>query len=124
MGFPSPAQDYTESRLSLDGLCNTNAAHVYLFKSDTDSPHNGIKKGALLVANSDSKPLDGSIIAATIGGNFRLVRYRTVPNMHLEELNNPERRLPLTGAEMGDGDEGIFFGVITHVLNDVRVLDS
>lgn len=123
MGFPSPAQDYTESRISLDGLCNTRAPSVYLFKADADSSQDGIKKGALLVVNSDSKPHDGSIIAATIGGRFKLVRYRTVPQIHLQELNNPERRLALTDDEVS-GEEGICFGVITHVLNDVRVLYS
>lgn len=123
MGFPSPAQDYIESRVSLDGLCNTRAPSVYLFKADADSSQDGIKKGALLVVNSDSKPHDGSIIAATIGGAFRLVRYRTVPHIHLQELNHPDRRLALTDAE-ANGEEGICFGVITHVLNDVRVLDS
>lgn len=30
MGFPSPAQDYVENRLSLDEMCNTNGAAVYL----------------------------------------------------------------------------------------------
>jgi DNA polymerase V len=123
MGFPSPAQDYTESRISLDGLCNTNRPSVYLFKADSDSSQDGIKKGALLVVNRDSKPSDGSIIAATIGGSFRLVRYRTVPQIHLQELNHPGRRLALTDSEASD-EEGICFGVITHVLNDVRVLDS
>lgn len=123
MGFPSPAQDYTESRVSLDGICNTRAPSVYLFKADTDSSQDGIKKGALLVVNSDSQPHDGSIIAATIGGSFRLVRYRTVPHVHLQELNHPDRRLVLTDAE-ASGEEGICFGVITHVLNDVRVRDS
>lgn len=123
MGFPSPAQDYTESRISLDGICNTNRPSVYLFKADADSSQDGIKKGALLVVNSDSKPSDGSIIAAKIGGSFRLVRYRTVPQIHLQELNHPGRRLALTDDEASD-EEGICFGVITHVLNDVRVLDS
>lgn len=123
MGFPSPAQDYTESRISLDGICNTRAPSVYLFKADADSSLDGIKKGALLVVNRDSKPHDGSIIAAKIDGAFKLVRYRTVPQVHLQELNHPDRRLSLTDAEASD-EEGIFFGVITHVLNDVRVLDS
>lgn len=123
MGFPSPAQDYTESRISLDGICNTRAPSVYLFKADTDFTRDGIKKGALLVVNSQTKPQDGSIIAVTIGGDFRLVRYRTVPRIHLQELNNPDRRLSLTDAE-ASGEDGICFGVITHVLNDVRVLDS
>lgn len=120
MGFPSPATDYTENRLSLDALCNTHGASVYYFKTSTESLRAGIKAGALLVVNSALKPVDGSIIAAQVNGQFRLVRYRTSPLVHLEELNNPERRISLTEQEANDEGE-LCFGVITHVLNDVRI---
>ncbi len=35
MGFPSPATDYQENRLSLDQHCNTGAPGVFFFRSDT-----------------------------------------------------------------------------------------
>lgn len=120
MGFPSPASDYTEKTLSLDVLCNTHGASVYYFKAGTDSPRAGIKKGALLIVNSAMAPADGSIIAAQLNGEFRVVRYRTLPLVHLEELDNPERRIPLSEQE-AHGDGELCFGVITHVLNDVRI---
>jgi len=120
MGFPSPATDYTENRLSLDALCNTHGASVYYFKAATDSRREAIKKGALLIVNSALVPVDGSIIAAQVNGEFRLVRYRTSPLVHLEELDNPDRRIPLTEQEAHDESE-LCFGVITHVLNDVRI---
>lgn len=121
MGFPSPASDYTEKRVSLDEICNTRTAAVYLFKTDFEAVAAGIKRNAMLVCNSALEPLDGSIIAATIGGHFRLVRYRITPFLHLEDLNNPARKIPLTELEAGIGEEGIFFGVITHIVNDARV---
>lgn len=123
MGFPSPAADFVESRPSLDGICNTRAPSVYIFKCDADFLSAGIKKGALLVINSDKKPTDGSVIAVHLKGTFRLVRYRTDPILHLAELSNPERRLPMTEEEMSDSSDGIFFGVITHVLNDMRMTE-
>ena len=122
MGFPSPATDYTESSLSLDAICNTRMPSVFLFKSDVDAVGAGIKRGAVLIVNRTAKPQDGSIIAASLAGQFRLVRYRTMPTFHLEELNNPGRRIPLTEDE-ADSENGVLFGVITHVLNDMRVLD-
>lgn len=121
MGFPSPAADYTEKRLSLDGICNTNAPSVYLFKADFDAVQAGIKRGALLVCNSALEPVDGSVIAATIDGHFKLVRYRKVPRLHLEELNSPVRKIELTAEEGGAGENSILFGVITHIVNDARV---
>jgi len=124
MGFPSPALDYTQPKLSIDEICNTRAPSVYLFKSDKDLIHEGIKRGAVLVINSATKPSDGNIIAVTIGDSFRLVRYRTVPCLHLQELNDAAKRMRITEAEAAYGEEGMLFGVVTHVLNDVRMLDS
>lgn len=118
MGFPSPATDYVENRISLDALCNTRAPSVYIFRVVTPSRRAGIIAGALLVVNSALTPADGSIIAARISGEFRLVRYRTVPILHFEELEHPDRRLPME-ADADDG-ETVCFGVVTHVLNDVR----
>jgi len=121
MGFPSPAQDYVENRLSLDEMCNTNGAAVYLFKSDIESPLAGIKRGALLVCNRSLDPLDGSIVCMAIDNHFKVVRFRNVPRLHLEDINNPERKIKISEDEMGLGEEGICFGVITHILNDARV---
>lgn len=120
MGFPSPATDYVENRLSLDELCNTRAPSVYIFRACTLSRRAGIIAGALLVVNSALKPVDGSIIAARLNGEFRLVRYRTVPILHFEELEHPDRRLPMAEDVDMDGGGAVCFGVVTHVLNDVR----
>ena len=51
MGFPSPATDYQENRLSLDQHCNTGAPGVFFFRSDTYSFREGIKPGALLIVD-------------------------------------------------------------------------
>jgi len=120
MGFPSPATDYEESRLSLDALCNTRGPSIYFFKAAALSRREGIKEGAVLVVNKALTPGDGSIIAARINGDFRIVRYRTVPRVHLEELDHPERRIQLNESELAEEDDGLCFGVITHVLNDIR----
>ncbi len=52
MGFPSPATDYQENRLSLDQHCNTGAPGVFFFRSDTYSFREGIKPGALLIVEA------------------------------------------------------------------------
>lgn len=48
MGFPYPAADYTEERLSLDRICNTGDLGVYLIRSETHSFREGIRLGALV----------------------------------------------------------------------------
>lgn len=120
MGFPSPAADYVENRLSLDQLCNTHGASVYFFRAGNASIREGIKKEAVLIVNSALTPVDGSIIAAQLKGEFKLVRYRKHPAPCLEELDHPEQRLPLLANEVEDMDAGMCFGVVTHCLNDLR----
>lgn len=62
MGFPSPATDYQENRLSLDQHCNTGAPGVFFFRSDTYSFREGIKPGALLIVDFGGTPVDGSLV--------------------------------------------------------------
>ncbi len=59
MGFPSPATDYQENRLSLDQHCNTGAPEYSFFRSDTYSFREGIKPGALLIVDFGGTPLTG-----------------------------------------------------------------
>lgn len=117
MGFPSPAADYAEDKLSLDQLCNTGAPGVFLFLSDTHSFREAIKPGALLIVNFGAQPVDGSLVLCVVESEFRLQRLRLYPNAHLEMLDNPERKLPLPGND----EEGTEIrGVVTHIVNDAR----
>ncbi|YCH31522.1 hypothetical protein M1E08_15680 [Erwinia sp. PK3-005] len=121
MEFPSPATDYVEKRLSLDDLCNTRAPSVYFFKATSSVECAGISPGSVLIVNSVLSPADGSVIIARLKGELRLVRYRVSSVPFLEELARPERRMPLSENEL-EGEECVCFGVITHVLNEARVL--
>lgn len=68
MGFPSPATDYQENRLSLDQHCNTGAPGVFFFRSDTYSFREGIKPGALLIVDFGGTPVDGSLVLCVLEG--------------------------------------------------------
>lgn len=81
----------------------------------------GISPGLVLIVNSVLSPADGSVIIARLKGEIRLVRYRVSSVPFLEELARPERRMPLSENEL-EGEECVCFGVITHVLNEARVL--
>lgn len=75
MGFPSPATDYQENRLSLDQHCNTGAPGVFFFRSDTYSFREGIKPGALLIVDFGGTPVDGGV-----SGNPRKFRHSALWN--------------------------------------------
>lgn len=72
MGFPSPATDYQENRLSLDQHCNTGAPGVFFFRSDTYSFREGIKPGALLIVDFGGTPVDGSLVLCVLEQEFRI----------------------------------------------------
>lgn len=119
MGFPSPAADYEESRISLDEACNTQKASVYLFRSDFTSWREGIKKDAFIVVDFSKRPVDGSIVVCVIEDKFRTKRFRTYPQPHLEDLDRPERKTRLPDRD-DTGLEICIRGVVTHIVNDAR----
>jgi len=55
MGFASPAQDYTETRLSLDDLFIKRPAATYFIRSSVGYPHIGIMPDSLLVVDSSGR---------------------------------------------------------------------
>ncbi|WP_277268294.1 S24 family peptidase [Pantoea septica] len=117
MGFPSPAQDYVESRLSLDGLCGLRSPSVYLMKYSTESLLEGIKKDALLVVDSARQPVNGSLVVVDLDGEFHVRRYVQARGaIRLELLDTPTRGV-ISEETCFEGDGTICFGVVTYILN-------
>ncbi|WP_410376902.1 S24 family peptidase [Enterobacter sp. CPE_E423] len=119
MGFPSPAQDYVEERISLDKRLIAHPSATYMMIAGTTYLRAGIMKGAMLIVDSSLTPKDGSLLVCAIDGEFRIMRYRTHPQPHLENLENGKReRLP-DKNEASDTSRPVF-GVITYSINDAR----
>lgn len=119
MGFPSPAADFTETRISLDAQFISHPAATYFMRAGETHYRAGIMAGGLLVVDASLNPCDGSLLVCAIDGEFRIKRYRMHPQPHLENMSNGRKeRLPLDG-ESGEGSKGVF-GVITYIINDAR----
>ncbi|HID7507745.1 TPA: S24 family peptidase [Enterobacter hormaechei] len=117
MGFPSPAADYVENRLSLDERFIHKPSATYYMKASETIYRCGIMKDALLVIDSSLNPCDGSLLVCEIGGEFKVKIYRTYPHPHLENaLNGRKEKLP----GHFEGIESPVFGVITYIINDAR----
>lgn len=117
MGFPSPAADFAESRISLDAKFISHPAATYFMRAAATHYREGIAKGALLVVDSSLSPCDGSLLICDIGGEFMVKRYRTYPKPHLVNLENGRREaIP----EDNYGEASALFGVITYIINDAR----
>lgn len=119
MGFPSPAADYVEERISLDQRLIQKPAATYFMLAAETIYSCGIMKDALLVVDSSLRPCDGSLLVCDSDGEFKVKRYRTQPRPHLENVSNGmKERLP--GHDDTDTGAGPVFGVITYIINDAR----
>ncbi|EIN5039234.1 LexA family transcriptional regulator [Escherichia coli] len=122
MGFPGPAADFAEQRISLDERIVLRPAATYFMRAGVIHYREGILKGAMLVVDASLNPCDGSLLVCSVDGEFHVKRYRTHPEPHLENLENLENgkreRLRKVG-EISDDDKPIF-GVITYIINDAR----
>ncbi|WP_316371174.1 HumD family translesion DNA polymerase [Enterobacter cloacae] len=119
MGFPSPAADFAEQRISLDERIVSRPAATYFMRAGVTHYREGILKGAMLVVDASLSPCDGSLLVCAVDGEFHVKRYRTHPEPHLENLDNGKRERLRKVGEISDDDKPIF-GVITYIINDAR----
>ncbi|GAB7440833.1 hypothetical protein OUHCRE11_00040 [Enterobacter asburiae] len=81
MGFPSPAADYVEERISLDKRIITRPAATYFMRAGATHYREGIISGALLVVDASLRPCDGSLLVCRMEGEMRIKRYRQSPDL-------------------------------------------
>jgi len=75
MGFPSPAADYAEERISLDKTIIKHPAATDFFRVHSDSMISAfIPAGALLVVDRSLTPQNMNIVVAVVEGEF-MTRY-------------------------------------------------
>lgn len=113
MGFPSPAADYVESRISLDQLFIDRPSSTYFFKAGSSCPQVGITEGAVLVIDSSLSPVHGSIIVSSARNELSLMRYLTSPVPALQSLSNPKDITPVDELCSYDSSDRPVWGVVT-----------
>ncbi|CAM8062940.1 MULTISPECIES: S24 family peptidase [Enterobacter] len=118
MGFPSPAADYVEERISLDKRIITRPAATYFMRAGATHYREGIINGALLVVDASLSPCDGSLLVCRMEGEMRIKRYRNYPRPHLEDLQTG-RKEEIPVHDDGTSPDAIF-GVITYSITDMR----
>lgn len=114
MAFQSPAQNYTEARLSLGDLVSLSAHSTYLVRSDSDYAEAGIIKGSVLAIDRALTPLHGHLIIAEADGELVLRRLLLNPVAALQTLDADETITLL------DKHEPLpVWGVVAYALTDV-----
>jgi len=78
VGFPSPANDYLESPIDLNKYLIKNGAATFLVRVSGDSMLNAnIADQAILIVDRSLKPKHGSIVVASLDGDFVCKRLPT-----------------------------------------------
>ena len=115
-GFPSPADDFKEVRISLDKVVVKNkAATFYARVAGQSMVGAGLDDGDLLVIDRSLEPTDGKIAVCFIDGEF------TVKRLNVDKdcvwlMPENEQYKPLQVTEDNDL---IIWGIVTHVLKAV-----
>ena len=108
-GFPSPAQDHLEQKLSLDQLLDVDAPHTFLVRADGESMVGiGIFDGDVMVVNRAMPARHRDIvIAATNGDTFVKRLIQNAPQIVLQS-ENPA----YAPRYILEGDELLIWGVV------------
>ena len=84
VGFPSPANDYLESPIDLNKYLIKNGAATFLIRVSGDSMINAnIGDQAILIVDRSIQPKHGSIVVASLDGEFVCKRLQLRPRLCL-----------------------------------------
>ena len=90
-GFPSPADDYVEHRLSLDEHLIQHRESTFFMRVAGDSMRElGIFDGDLLVVDRSLAATDGSVIIAVLDGEFTVKQLVHTPHGQLLRSAHPD----------------------------------
>jgi DNA polymerase V len=111
-GFPSPADDFLESPLTLSQLLLKNPNATFFVKASGSSMEGkGILDGAILTVDRSRKPVDGCIVVAAIDGELTCKIIDT-KNNQLLSANAEYAPIPIT-----DAMDVVIQGVVTFAIN-------
>lgn len=116
-GFPSPADDYMEGSLDLNQHVIKHPAATYFVRASGDSMTGaGIFDGDLLIVDRSLEPGHGKIVIAEVDGQLTVKRLSKLNGQVLLQSENAS----YPPIELQEGNEMRIWGVVTHVLHDLR----
>lgn len=116
-GFPSPAEDYSDSKLDLNEYLIANAPATFLTRVCGSSMVGaGIYDGDLLVVDRSISPTHGDIVIAVINGEH-LVKRLSIANDEVALISeNPDFPKKVVLSE-----EGLhIWGVVRHCIHSFK----
>tara|TARA_R110001583_G_scaffold122337_1_gene273626 strand:- start:9180 stop:9629 length:450 start_codon:yes stop_codon:yes gene_type:complete len=115
-GFPSPAEDFKEIRISLDKeLIKNEEATFYARVRGNSMIDANIEDGDLLVIDRSIETRNGKIAVCMIDGEFTIKRLKVEKNcMYLMPENKNYKPIKVT-----EENELIVWGIVTYVIKKV-----
>ena len=112
-GFPSPADDFKEIRISLDKELVKNQESTFYARVSGDSMLGaGIDDGDLLVIDKSLSPENGKIAVCFIDGDFTVKRIvKEKGKLYLKAENKKYKSI-----ELKEESELIIWGVVEYVI--------
>ena len=115
-GFPSPAADFDESKISLDNVLVKNRdATFYAKASGTSMIGAGIDDGDILVIDRSIEPKNNKIAVCFIDGEFTVKRIKIKKDgLYLIPENKDFEPIKIT-----ESNQFIVWGIVTYVIKKV-----
>ena len=115
-GFPSPADDFKETRISLDrDLVKNKEATFYARVSGDSMVGAGLDDGDLLVIDRSLSPENGRIAVCLVDGEFTVKRIKKEKNkLYLIPENKKYKTM-----EIKEENELIIWGIVEYVIKKV-----
>ena len=115
-GFPSPADDFKETRISLDReLVKNKEATFYARVSGDSMTGAGLNDGDLLVIDKSKNPENGKIAICLVNGEFTVKRIKKEKDkLYLMPENKKYKSI-----EIKEENELIIWGIVEYVIKKV-----
>ena len=115
-GFPSPAEDFKELKISIDQEVVKNESATFFARVDGESMQGaGLDDGDLLVIDRSEEPKNGKIAVCFIDGEFTVKRLKVKDNcIYLMPENSKYKPLKVTSE-----NQLIIWGIVTYVVKKV-----
>ena len=115
-GFPSPADDFKEIRISLDKELIKNTESTFYARVNGDSMVGaGLDDGDLIVIDKSLEPRSGKIAVCFVNGEFTVKRIKKEKNrLYLVAENKKYKSI-----EIKEENELVIWGVVEYVIKKV-----
>jgi DNA polymerase V len=112
-GFPSPAADFDENKISLDAVLVKNRETTFYAKaSGTSMIGAGIDDGDIMVIDRSLEPKNNKVAVCLLDGEFTVKRIKITKE---EVLLIPENKL-FEPIKITDENQLIIWGIVTYVI--------